>query len=322
MASKTYNAVSPQIAVLQTSTKTFSINSNLKPAEVNHFAELIHGTIRFNLQDFSNGKGDKSIFVYYNMEIFEVYDLMDHVKWQQRFSAQKIHGKYPEKEGQFAGMCKTFHFYMQFQPTMPNGQTSKNPYILTIENGYAAAGQGTVPGSFYEQRNSFQKTGSVTLRMSYSQFYNQILRPITRYIDSFTNYCAGSLIPTGLSKLEEQERSKDYRNQPYNYIEQQNAVSNQQQTSNSTQQYSPVPGLPDKKDTLPGQIHSCQCIIVSPPVAVNNAYIGRIKLGTQEYVCIFDCTDNRFQEAYRANAVIALDLQNINHKLHCVRVSA
>ena len=104
MATKTYNAVSPQIAVLQTSTKTFSINSNLKPAEVNHFAELVHGTIRFNLQDFSNGKGDKSIFVYYNMEIFEVYDLMDHVKWQQKFSAQKIHGKYPEKEGKFAGM--------------------------------------------------------------------------------------------------------------------------------------------------------------------------------------------------------------------------
>lgn len=56
MATKTYNAVSPQITVLQTSTKTFSINSNLKPAEVNHFAELVHGTIRFNLQDFSNGK--------------------------------------------------------------------------------------------------------------------------------------------------------------------------------------------------------------------------------------------------------------------------
>ena len=56
MATKTYNAVSPQIAVLQTSTKTFSINSNLKPAEVNHFAELVHGTIRFNLQDFFNGK--------------------------------------------------------------------------------------------------------------------------------------------------------------------------------------------------------------------------------------------------------------------------
>lgn len=106
MATKTYNAVSPQITVLQTSTKTFSINSNLKPAEVNHFAELVHGTIRFNLQDFSNGKGDKSIFVYYNMEIFEVYDLMDHVKWQQKFSAQKIHGKYPEKEGKFAGMCR------------------------------------------------------------------------------------------------------------------------------------------------------------------------------------------------------------------------
>ncbi len=322
MATKTYNAVSPQIAVLQTSTKTFSINSNLKPAEVNHFAELVHGTIRFNLQDFSNGKGDKSIFVYYNMEIFEVYDLMDHVKWQQKFSAQKIHGKYPEKEGKFAGMCKTFHFYMQFQPTMPNGQTSKNPYVLTIENGYATAGQGTVPGSFYEQRNSFQKTGSVTLRMSYSQFYNQILRPIIRYIDSFTSYCAESLIPNGLARLEEQERAKDYRNQPYNYAEQQNAVPNQQQTTNSAQQYSPVPGLPDKKDTLPGQIHSCQCIIVSPPVALNDVYVGRVKLGNQEYVCIFDCLDNRFQEAYRANAVIALDLQNLNHKLHCVGVSA
>lgn len=56
MATKTYNAVSSQIAVLQTSTKTFSINSNLKPAEVNHFAELVHGTIRFNLQDFFQWK--------------------------------------------------------------------------------------------------------------------------------------------------------------------------------------------------------------------------------------------------------------------------
>ena len=127
MATKTYNAVSPQIAVLQTSTKTFSINSNLKPAEVNHFAELVHGTIRFNLQDFSNGKGDKSIFVYYNMEIFEVYDLMDHVKWQQKFSAQKIHGKYPEKKGNLPGCAKPSIFTCSFNQRC---LTVRHPKIL------------------------------------------------------------------------------------------------------------------------------------------------------------------------------------------------
>lgn len=318
-----YTAVTSQITALQTSTKTLSLYDKLKPAEVNRFAELIGGSIRFNLQDFTNGKGDKSIFAYFNLDIFEFYDLMDYVKWQQPFSAQKIHGKYPETEGVYAGKCKTFHFYVQFQPTMPDGSPSKNPYILTIENGYAVAAAGKIKGSFYEQRGSFQKTASASLRMSYSQLMNRILRPVDKYIDAYRMYCASSLIPNGRTKLEEQERSKDHRANTYTqpmdpgypaYPEQQTAPAP------AAQQNQPVIQKMRKEDTVPGQVHRLPCKILALPVAVNEGYLGKISLDGKEYPCTFDLWSDKYQGAYDSQAFIQLDLKNVDHSLHCVAI--
>lgn len=66
---KNYKETTTQAAVLRTSTKTLSFWCNIREAPLERFAELIEGNIRIALQDFSGGKGDKSKFAYFNLEI-------------------------------------------------------------------------------------------------------------------------------------------------------------------------------------------------------------------------------------------------------------
>lgn len=102
-------------------------------APLERFAELIEGNIRIALQDFSGGKGDKSKFAYFNLEISDIYEIKDCMQAKKSFFAQKIYGKHPETGGQFNGMCKSFHFALQYTEKAQNGELSRNPYYLCIK---------------------------------------------------------------------------------------------------------------------------------------------------------------------------------------------
>lgn len=73
---KNYKETTTQAAVLRTSTKTLSFWCNIREAPLERFAELIEGNIRIALQDFSGGKGDKSKFAYFNLEISDIYEII------------------------------------------------------------------------------------------------------------------------------------------------------------------------------------------------------------------------------------------------------
>ena len=129
---------------MRTSTKTLSFWCNIREAPLERFAELIEGNIRIALQDFSGGKGDKSKFAYFNLEISDIYEIKDCMQAKKSFFAQKIYGKHPETGGQFNGMCKSFHFALQYTEKAQNGELSRNPYYLCIKNGFAQAAPGPV----------------------------------------------------------------------------------------------------------------------------------------------------------------------------------
>lgn len=139
---KNYKETTTQAAVLRTSTKTLSFWCNIREAPLERFAELIEGNIRIALQDFSGGKGDKSKFAYFNLEISDIYEIKDCMQAKKSFFAQKIYGKHPETGGQFNGMCKSFHFALQYTEKAQNGELSRNPYYLCIKNGFAQAAPG------------------------------------------------------------------------------------------------------------------------------------------------------------------------------------
>ena len=117
---KNYKETTTQAAVLRTSTKTLSFWCNIREAPLERFAELIEGNIRIALQDFSGGKGDKSKFAYFNLEISDIYEIKDCMQAKKSFFAQKIYGKHPETGGQFNGMCKSFHFALQYTEKAQN----------------------------------------------------------------------------------------------------------------------------------------------------------------------------------------------------------
>ena len=181
---KNYKETTTQAAVLRTSTKTLSFWCNIREAPLERFAELIEGNIRIALQDFSGGKGDKSKFAYFNLEISDIYEIKDCMQAKKSFFAQKIYGKHPETGGQFNGMCKSFHFALQYTEKAQNGELSRNPYYLCIKNGFAQAAPGQIAGSFYERKGTFQEGVAVFIRLSERDLKN-LLRKVTDYIRVF-----------------------------------------------------------------------------------------------------------------------------------------
>ena len=354
---KEYNAVTTQVAVLQTQTKTLSVYCNLQPAPLNRFAELVNGTVRIAIQDFSAGKGDKSKFVYFNMSLNEINDLNCCVNCMSGYTAQKIYGKYPEKDGPYAGKCKSFRFFLQYIPKMPDGSDSNNPYSLTIKNGYAVAASGKIPGSFYEKSNSFVEKASVTLRMNYPQISN-ILRNVLRYIDVFSYISGQSLIPKGLQALEKENAHPNdmhsYQPEHYNqseaymtnqsqypntenYTQYQN-VTNQDQYQNNVKQtqyknrttqnqYSNAANQSQYQDTgfqnnTSEQSYAYMCMIRTIPVATGEGYMGSISIDERDYPCIFDIWHPIIEKACTEHAPCALTLKNINGKLHCIGLAS
>ena len=82
------------------------------------------------------------------------------------FFRPEIYGKHPETGGQYNGMCKSFHFALQYTEKAQNGELSRNPYYLCIKNGFAQAAPGQIAGSFYEKKGTFQEGVAVFIRLS------------------------------------------------------------------------------------------------------------------------------------------------------------
>lgn len=313
---KNYKETTTQAAVLRTSTKTLSFWCNIREAPLERFAELIEGNIRIALQDFSGGKGDKSKFAYFNLEISDIYEIKDCMQAKKSFFAQKIYGKHPETGGQFNGMCKSFHFALQYTEKAQNGELSRNPYYLCIKNGFAQAAPGQIAGSFYERKGTFQEGVAVFIRLSERDLKN-LLRKVTDYIRVFQMLAGQHLIPLGLAQM---ENEYSQRKNGYNYNDSytnptdyyspdyynQNGQGNPSQQSYGSvgqrempAQNTPPSMQPQGYGQAPNsnsanlqqtnvRVYKKTVTVLTFPVATTEGYVAKILMDTKQWVCFFD----------------------------------
>ena len=99
--SKNYNEVSSQVAAVRTKDHTLAFYANLESVKLENFAELISGRIKVGINDFSKGKGDASVYGYYNLDLKDVKYLYTRALYSNMpvpFEGRKIHGAYPIQE--------------------------------------------------------------------------------------------------------------------------------------------------------------------------------------------------------------------------------
>lgn len=210
-----FSGITNQICVSKTNKTTFAAYADIKPADIESFMEIVSGKIRLTLRDFSSGKGDQAKTARYNIDIwaadmiYEKARMLDDLR-DYEYKGTKIYGNRPENSGQFQGMCQTFRLSISKHALMSDGRESTYPWAIWISNGYALANPGTVPGSFYEAKNTFIQTSAVSMRFSTEEFY-RLFRAIHIGIMQITSAAGTHLIPEGFKRFEEQKEASRNR---------------------------------------------------------------------------------------------------------------
>ena len=203
--SKNYNEVSSQVAAVRTKDHTLAFYANLESVKLENFAELISGRIKVGINDFSKGKGDASVYGYYNLDLKDVKYLYTRALYSNMpvpFEGRKIHGAYPIQEGPDRGMCRAFHITIKRNALRPDGQPSRSPWNITISNGVAQAQSGGIEGTFFEKSGTFKQTAYVYMNLTDVDFLDCMDR-LNTYIREYTRLSADKLIPEGVQALKE-----------------------------------------------------------------------------------------------------------------------
>lgn len=206
---KDYTKTTTQTAVVQNGKKTFSVEANLYSAAAHRFAEIIKdrkdgegngdmtSKIKFTINDFRNGKGEKQVFAYCNLTISEfswLYKLFCDRRYDDLNKLYYIKSEdyYIIRNGKFAGLCRVKS--MRISYTAGNNY----PFKIGINNGYG-------------------KEGKITAGQLYAEYYLSeadmyyILKKTDMYINVFSIHIGATLIPEGLKKLDEENRKEPVR---------------------------------------------------------------------------------------------------------------
>lgn len=211
--SKNYNEVSSQVAAVRTKDHTLAFYANLESVKLENFAELISGRIKVGINDFSKGKGDASVYGYYNLDLKDVKYLYTRALYSNMpvpFEGRKIHGAYPIQEGPDRGMCRAFHITIKRNALRPDGQPSRSPWNITISNGVAQAQSGGIEGTFFEKSGTFKQTAYVYMNLTDVDFLDCMDR-LNTYIREYTRLSADKLIPEGIKALKEVYERSSYQ---------------------------------------------------------------------------------------------------------------
>ena len=145
--------------------------------------------VQLRLKDYSQGKGDQSKNARYNLDLKTVRFIkraLDAGKTSFDYKGNKLHGKYPEKAGPFAGLCPYFSIWINRSETDQNGRIKKYPWYIQIENGYAKAARGRIEGTFYAEKGSFRSTSKVGISCN-DEDLGAIIDAYCRYEEAFVN---------------------------------------------------------------------------------------------------------------------------------------
>lgn len=329
-----FDEVTNQVAVIRSSTRTLSFYANIEPAPKESFMELIIGKIKVSLYDFSKGKGDRGIWVTYNLDLPDVKYLHKRALFSslpEPFTGSKIIGKAPETQGQFRGLCPSYKIAISRYTVNSKGEKMNNPWQISIRNGYGRAFPGKIKGTFYEGKNTFVQTGEVNMRLSDKDFLD-IFDKIVSYLDIYKQIVGYAMVPKYLKVLKEQE-NKGYTDNLRNV---QNSVQSGQPTQmyqypESQRQYSSaspeypiqVPDTAQQKQqnhqqtkvAAEPQIHETSIMIVSDFQALeNNVCIAKCLAKGNEFVIYFPYVPDILMKAKEGNYSVKVNLYQQNRK--------
>lgn len=325
--SKNYNEVSSQVAAVRTKDHTLAFYANLESVKLENFAELISGRIKVGINDFSKGKGDASVYGYYNLDLKDVKYLYTRALYSNMpvpFEGRKIHGAYPIQEGPDRGMCRAFHITIKRNALRPDGQPSRSPWNITISNGVAQAQSGGIEGTFFEKSGTFKQTAYVYMNLTDVDFLDCMDR-LNTYIREYTRLSADKLIPEGIKALKEvYERSSyqasatpqtDGQQAQRQYTEQQTpppaqyqVQSQQTQTVQTPQPTQPAQTPLSARQSTP-ELHPTTLLIQSTFQALEGGKsIAQCMVKGRTYNVFFDFMSNELIEAQMSQRPITLNL--------------
>lgn len=294
---KDFKEYTTQTAVFQNQNLTLSMYANLEPAEKHNFAQILSSKskIKVFLNDFSKGKGDAAIKVYYNLEIGEIKYILDKATLGllPAYTGIKSLDTYPEKDGPFKGLCQIRIFSVEYV------QNYRNPWKVTITNGYGRKGE-------IQEGKKQAQTFVTDVR------FLEMFRSTYRYIESYIDIIKKDLIVNGLRTMEERN-SRGYTNdfqQPDipQYSETEYAETEYSQSYQSVQ--SPTEQKQTKKE-----IHTVPIRFVSDFVALQKCYCVQIESNGKMYNLYLQNLDEQLLLAKQNNTVVNANLYSWNGTL-------
>lgn len=185
------NRVQSQIALYMTNKKLCEFNDKLKIAPVEYYGHIHaqgekqdNGTrqrscIGLVLQDYSNGKGDKTVRVSANLSPeFFPYALSRVSQGVELFDfyEEKIFGEPDAK-----GMSMVTKVWVKRASVGQDGKTRNYPWFINVENGRAIKEE-TQTGGVHMKKGSYQKERSVFININDYDFF-RLMQQTTRFIE-------------------------------------------------------------------------------------------------------------------------------------------
>lgn len=266
--------ITGEVNPYQITDRTLSFIPNLEPSPMHHFKELITGKIKITLYDFSKGKGDNGIYTYFNLDLKQfryIYTRAKLFHLPLPCNYSKIHCQTVEKEGPYAGYCKSFRFFLSRNDTYTDKRTGEKkamnfPWYIKITNGYALPGE----DGKGEQKGTFKETSVAFINLSDEDFLDRMMA-IDTYIAEYTHLIAQQTLATNLKKLEEVANRGSY--EPNLSSSTGSAsVPSEDNSNKATKSLPPTP-----------ELHTMAVQIISDFQALEDSYVARCRIGAKDY---------------------------------------
>ena len=206
------NRIQNQIAIYMTNKKLCEFTDKLKPAPVEYYAHMhaqgeeqsdgfrAYSCIGVVLQDYSNGKGDKTVRVTANLSPgFFPFVLCRMLNELDRFdfTEEKIFGDPDEN-----GLSTVTKLSIKRASVGNDGKRRNYPWCIIVENGRAVK-EKTPTGGTHIKSGTYKKQRSVYVNINDLDFFNIVYRT-ARFIESWELTFGPKLIRDARKLLDDQ----------------------------------------------------------------------------------------------------------------------
>lgn len=342
--SKNYDEISNQCAVVKVDGRTLSVYPNLKIASRVRYGECWDSKgskIKFSLQDYTEGKGDNSIFCNFNLDMKDYYFLYEKAKMSHlpsQYYITKIVGK-PEatkRDGQFQGLNPVSRLTISRTPKTSTGAPMRMPWKIHIANGYAKALNGKKEGTYYEAKDSFKLEKESAMMLTDADF-QYIFEKIHDYMEMYKMICWTPVFKAGLQDFVTAENNRENRNtyapnlndsnnqeSDETVVDDESVVSEEtepeatQMSLNDIQQPSQETAQQNKIPSNTPDLHQMTMVINSDFQYMDgNSAVAQCIIGGKAYVVNFPDVDEALTEAQQKKLAIKCNLYaDKNKQMH------